>query len=150
VNPAVGGVVLGSDPAFTQWLQQQSPGRGTPDELGEALGLYRDLARENEADAQERVGYMLMAGHGARQDRYEGFLWILQAAREGQPSAQYSIGNLYLSGYAFAVNQDAGECWLRKAASSDPRAAQALDKLSVPRQELPECDFPPYEAPGSR
>jgi TPR repeat protein len=122
-------VELDVDPEkdLVAWLRSQSPGKGTSAELKEALALYKGLADQGNTDAQERIGFMLVAGNGIEPDRSEAFLAFLKAARKGDSSAQYVVGKMYAKGEGIAPNDDAAVCWLRKAAASNiPSARQAL------------------------
>jgi serine/threonine protein kinase/TPR repeat protein len=134
------------------WLRSQSPGKGSRAELKEALGLYQELAKQGRTDAQERIGYMLVAGNGIEPNRYEAFLWFLRAARNGNPSAQYVVGKMYAKGEGWGVSESAAECWLRKAAASKVgparRALVTMGKAKADGELEPapaECRFKPFE-----
>jgi serine/threonine protein kinase/TPR repeat protein len=134
------------------YLRSQSPAKGNTAELKEALALYKGLAQEGDTDAQERIGYMLVAGNGLEANRFEAFLWFLKAARKGDVSAQYVVGKMYSKGEGFAPNDDAAVCWLRKAAAGNvAEARRALVNLgkAKPTGDLDpapsECRFKPFD-----
>jgi TPR repeat protein len=127
------------------WLRSQSPAKGKPAELKEALALYRGLAEQGNTDAQERIGFMLVAGNGIEPDRSEAFLWFLKAARKGDASAQYVVGKMYARGEGIAPNDDAAVCWLRKAAAEKiPPARRALVAMGKAKP-TGDLDPPPRE-----
>jgi uncharacterized protein len=146
-------VALDPEQDLVAWLRSQSPAKGTtPAELKEALQLYRGLAEQGRTEAQERIGYMLVAGNGVEANRFEAFLWFLKAARGGNASAQYVVGKMYAKGEGIAVNDDAAACWLRKAAAGNASAARrALVTMGKAKPtgdlgpEPEECRFKPLE-----
>jgi hypothetical protein len=61
-----------------------------------ALGLWRPLAEQGDADAQFRVGVLYVLGQGGvPQDLAEAAKWYRKAADQGDAKGQAGLGNLY-------------------------------------------------------
>src|SRR5262249_3703626 len=59
-----------------------------------ALKLWRPLAEQGNAQAQNQVGNMFYDGKGVAQDYKEAVRWYRLAAEQGYGSAQYLLGSM--------------------------------------------------------
>jgi hypothetical protein len=64
-----------------------------------ALRLYRPLADQGDAPAQNDLGLMYRDGRGVPQDYAEALTWYRLAADQGNAGAQNSLGVLYQNGH---------------------------------------------------
>ncbi len=89
-----------------------------------AMRLYRPLADQGDARAQNSLGRMYLRGQGASRDYREAMKWFRRAAALGIPDAQYNLGEIYLREYG--VTQDLVEAarWYARAAEQGHVAAQ--------------------------
>jgi TPR repeat protein len=95
-----------------------------------ALKIWRDLAAQGDAEAEDKVGWMYESGYGVKQDYSEAMKWYRIAAKQGNSEADVNISELYRDGKGVA--QDAAEAakWVRKAADQgDPAAELALGEM---------------------
>ncbi|MBV8442167.1 MAG: sel1 repeat family protein, partial [Hyphomicrobiales bacterium] len=72
-----------------------------------AAQLFRPLAEEGDARAQNNLGIMYTNGDGVPRDYSEAVKWFRRSAEQGDASAQTSLGSMYFAGRG--VNQDYGE-----------------------------------------
>jgi len=89
-----------------------------------ALRIAEPLARQGDAQSQNRLGVMYRYGRGVRQDDEEAAKWYRKAADQGHAAAQFNLGTLYFAGRG--VRQDDAEAakWFRKAADQGYSSAQ--------------------------
>jgi len=97
-------------------------GRG---DFGQALSLWRPLAENGNASAQNNLGYMFQRGEGVSPNSAEAVRWWLLAASNGLADAQNNLGVSYASG--FGVTEDPVEAvkWYRLAAVQGHSMAQS-------------------------
>ena len=95
----------------------------------DAVGRYRKLAEQGNAQAQCRLGLCYANGQGVKQDYAEAVKWFRKAAEQGNVLAQYNLGVCCLNGTG--ANKDPAEAvkWFRKAA--DQGLAQAQYNLGL-------------------
>lgn len=93
-------------------------------DYGNAMRLYRSLADQGDARAQNSLGRMYLRGQGASRDYREATKWFRRAAALGMADAQYNLGEIYLREYG--VEQDMVEAarWYTRAAEQGHAAAQ--------------------------
>lgn len=86
--------------------------------------IYRDLAGQGHADAQNALGDMYLKGLGVSRNEREALRWFRRAAALGQAGAQFNLGQLYLKGVG--VDQDLLEAarWYSRAAEQGHVQAQ--------------------------
>ncbi len=72
-----------------------------------ALRLWRPLAEQGDARAQNNLGSMYLKGLGVPQDNAEAAKWFRKAAEQGLAEAQNSLGSSYAEGWG--VPQDYAE-----------------------------------------
>jgi TPR repeat protein len=89
--------------------------RGEP---SEAVGLWRPLAQDGNAQAQLFLGYAYAKGKGVAPDPGQSFRWYLEAARQGLPEAQYEVGLRYEVGDGVAADVAEAEFWYQRATST--------------------------------
>ena len=82
-----------------------------------ALGLFRPLADQGQAQAQVSMGLMYGSGHGVAQDDTEAAKWYRLAADQGHSYAQFMLGLLYASGHGVPQNYVLAYMWLELAAA---------------------------------
>jgi TPR repeat protein len=86
-----------------------------------AYTLWRPLADQGNAEAQELIGNMYIAGVVVKQDYAEGVKWIQKAAEQGYEVAQWRLSLIYRHGW-FGAKQDWAEAlfWEFLAAKKIP------------------------------
>jgi hypothetical protein len=88
------------------------------------MWLWRPLAEQGVALAQNNLGVMYAKGRGVPQDDAEAVKWYRLAAEQGNADAQYNLGVMYEKGEG--VPQDYAEAvkWYRLAAEQGQALAQ--------------------------
>ena len=89
-----------------------------------ALRLLGPRAKQGDARAQSKLGYMYAEGLGVPQDWAEAAKWFRKAAEQGDARAQVCLGNAYSLGEG--VPQDYAEAakWFREAGEQGEACAQ--------------------------
>lgn len=89
-----------------------------------AIRLYRPLADQGDARAQNSLGRMYLRGQGASKDYPSAMKWFRRAAALGIADAQYNLGEIYLR--ELGVEQDLVEAarWYTRAAEQGHMNAQ--------------------------
>lgn len=94
-------------------------GRGTTQNIDEAVKWYRKAAEQGSAIAQNAYGWLCANGKGVTQDYCEAVKWYHQSAVRGNANGQFWLGWCYGNGNG--VTQDYYEAvkWYRKAAEQN-------------------------------
>jgi TPR repeat protein len=102
------------------------PALPTTDEVERIL----NLAKQGNADAQNRLGLIYYNGEGVAKNYEEAAYWFRQAAEKGHASAQVDLGNMYCDG--LGVTQDyvqAVSCFKKAAEQGFPMAQNDLGTM---------------------
>jgi len=83
----------------------------------EVAAFVRTAAEAGSAEAQARLGQMLLDGDGVAQDAGQAFAWFERAARAGHLDAANMVGRCYDLGWGVAVDKSAAAAWFRQAAA---------------------------------
>ena len=103
-----------------------------------ALRLWRPLADQGNAYAQDNLGEMYAPGQGVPQDYSQAIKWYRLAADQGYAVAQYHLGQMYfsagvpqdhvqahkwfnLAASRYAASQKKTATWRRRRATPSPR-----------------------------
>jgi len=86
------------------------------EQYDKALPIFKALAKENHAGAQDYIGECYYKGKGVELDYDEAILWYRRAANQGYAQAQKNLGTCYLNGNGIALNYDKAMEFFRKAA----------------------------------
>jgi TPR repeat protein/serine/threonine protein kinase len=91
-------------------------GDGTPENLREALRLYRECANMGNARCQRTLGWFYQDGRILPKNLSEASKWYRKAAEQGDSESQYELALMYLGGRG--VKQDSSEAakWFIKRA----------------------------------
>ncbi len=89
-----------------------------------ALRLFRPLAEQGDASAQNALGWMYREGSGVNQDFKEAMKWYRLAAEHGSAQAQYNLGVMYYQGSGVAKDLHEAMKWYRAAATQGEAQAQ--------------------------
>jgi uncharacterized protein len=89
-----------------------------------ALRLFRSLAEQGNADAQNDLGWAYEQGIGVQQDFKEAIRWYRLAAEQGYAPAQYSLGVIYYNGRGVPKNLREAIKWYQLAAEQGNSRAQ--------------------------
>ena len=89
-----------------------------------ALQIWRDLAEQGDAAAQNNIGYMYENGQGTSQDYTEAVKWWRRAAAQGVVAAQHNLGVMYATGRGVPHNDAEAVKWYRLAAERGFAKAQ--------------------------
>jgi len=90
-----------------------------------AYRLWKPMAQQGDAIAQNNLGVMYYYGQGVRHYYTEALKWLRRAAEQGLPAAQFNLGLMYANGQG--VPQDYAEAvkWYQKAAQQGYAEAQS-------------------------
>jgi uncharacterized protein len=106
---------------------------------GAALPWVTAAANAGLAQAQLRLGRMLLAGEGTAKDEDAGFAWFARAAEAGEIEAHNMLGRCYENGWGIAPDADRAARHCAIAACAGDGWAQYnlghlfLDGIGVPR-----------------
>lgn len=89
-----------------------------------ALSIWRPLAEQGDARAQNNLGILYRNGEGLVQDFDQARSWLLRSAAQGHAQAQYSLGVMYDYGYGLAQNYTEALRWYQQAAALGNADAQ--------------------------
>ena len=96
------------------------PPQYTPADVEPAMRARWDDAKawhaEPHADAQERLGHMLLEGVGTEADPAGASEWLMKASERGSVPAQLALAKLYDEGGAIDRNEAESFRWYRAAA----------------------------------
>ena len=83
----------------------------------QALRLWRPLATQGDAEAQQNLGRMYEIGRGVPKDKAQAILWYRKAAEQDNAAAQYRLGMTYIYGQKPTADDIVvGLSWFEKAA----------------------------------
>ena len=103
-----------------------------------AFRLWRPLAEQGEAKAQNNLGVMYDKGLGAAQDYAEAVKWYRRAAEQGFADAQYNLGVMYSKGQGVAQDYVQAHKWLNLAAtkgdSDSVKGRNIVARVMTPQQ----------------
>jgi TPR repeat protein len=96
-----------------------------------ALPLFEKAAEQDDAAAQNKLGYMYQEGVGVKQNYAEAIRWYTKAAEGGIPDAQKRLGFMYKHGEGVKQNYAEAARWYTKAAEQGDASAQVdLDEIA--------------------
>ena len=90
-----------------------------------ALRLFRPLAEQGHASAQNNLGGMYDNGQGVPQNYAEAMKWYRLAADQGNAFAQSNLGIMYRNAYGVPQNDVEAVKWFRLAADQGNALAQS-------------------------
>ena len=103
-----------------------------------ALRLFRSLAEQGDATAQEHLGVMYENGLGVPEDYAEAVLWYRRAADQGLKTAQWLLGTMYETGYGVQQDYVQAHMWYNLSAAQGWGAAAEnrtmLERAMTPAQ----------------
>lgn len=100
-------------------------GWGVEQDLGKAVGLFREAAKKGLRAAENNLGEMYMRGLGVDQNYRKAFEWCLRAAEKGDSDAQNNLGVMYAEGLGVEQDFAAAMTWFQKSAKQGNVEAQA-------------------------
>jgi TPR repeat protein len=89
-----------------------------------ALGLWRPLAKQGDADAQFYLGVLYESGQGVLRNDAEAIKWYRKAAEQDDAVAQFNLGIMYAKGEGVPQNDGEAAHWYRLAADQGLAGAQ--------------------------
>ena len=96
-----------------------------------AAQLFRPLAEQSDARAQNNLGSMYANGDGVPRDYSEAVKWFRLAANQGNAKAQTTLGVMYMEGHGVAQSYSEAAKWYRLAANQGLAVAQVDLGVSV-------------------
>ncbi|MEJ2454277.1 MAG: tetratricopeptide repeat protein [Candidatus Thiodiazotropha sp.] len=91
---------------------------------------YRDfkaLAEEGDAEAQYRLGMLLLFGQGVKQRVAEGLEWLKRAADNGSYLAANELAQIYTSGREVAPDEQEAMKWIERATQLGKQQPEEAD-----------------------
>jgi TPR repeat protein len=89
-----------------------------------SLRLWRPLAEQGDARAQNNFGLIFDRGQGVPQDYREAMRWYRKAAEQGFAGAQFNLGIMYANGQGVQRDFVVAHMWFILAAASGDGEAQ--------------------------
>ncbi len=96
-------------------------GRG---DYATAIQLWRPLANQGNAYAQNNLGLMYQNGRGVPHDDAAAVSWFQKAVDQGDADAQNNLGFMYQNGRGVQQDDTAAASWFQKAADQGNALAQ--------------------------
>ncbi|WP_232451726.1 tetratricopeptide repeat protein [Histophilus somni] len=111
-----------------QFIKQQN--------YSDAFPLFKQLAEQGEAHAQNNLGLMYTdGGKGITQNYKQAVYWYTQAAEQGYANAQYNLGVMYANGQGVQRNVSKAKQYYRLACDNglniDCQTYAKLDKKGI-------------------
>ncbi|MDR0497668.1 MAG: sel1 repeat family protein [Treponema sp.] len=98
--------------------------------MQKAIILFETLAGQDNAEAQNMLGYCYLNAHGVMEDLGKSTQWFIKAAEKGHAEAQWRVGNSYAYSMGVIENYSTAAEWYNKAAQQgNTRAVEALNKI---------------------
>jgi TPR repeat protein len=116
-------VLLSASSAFAGALEDANAAYDRKD-YTTAVELFRPLAEQGNAKAQDHLGLMYANGQGVAWDDSEATKWYRKAAEQGDADAQFNLGASYQDGFGVARDYRQAAAWYRKAADQGDSDAQ--------------------------
>ena len=98
-----------------------------------ALRIFRQLADQGDANAQDTLGIMYSNGQGVPKDYGEGLKWYRKAADQGHAQAQYSLGSIYYLGLGVTEDYVQAHMWFNLAAAQGDDMARKNSDIVAKR-----------------
>jgi len=89
-----------------------------------ALGEWKLLAEQGDANAQTSLGFMYDEGIGVLQDYKIAIKWFRKAAKQGSGTAQFKLGLMYTYGKGVLQDYKMATKWYRKVGRQGIAEAQ--------------------------
>ncbi len=89
-----------------------------------AFEIFRSLANDGYAPAQDKLAWMYQNGWGVEQSYTQAVSWFRKAAEQGNTEAMASMGLMYYRGWGVPQNYDTSLEWYGKAANQGSEVAQ--------------------------
>jgi len=90
----------------------------------DAMGIWAQLSREGNAEAEFGLGLLYDLGNGTPQDPETAFVWYRLAAEAGMPEAEFNLGAMYDGGRGVARSGERAALWYAKAGAHGHHRAQ--------------------------
>ena len=106
-------------------------GLGVEKDAEKAFSYYKKAAAQGLAEAESRIGHLLLdAGDAMKVDEQDAFSWLESAANQGVAEAQLTMGKLYREGKHVPLSNRKATIWLRKAADQgNDEARKMLEEI---------------------
>ncbi len=91
-----------------------------------SLRIWRPLAEQGHAQAQNNLGLIYDRGQGVPQDYRGAMRWYRKAADQGLADAQFNLGVMYANGQGVPRDYVVAHMWFILAATSGDEEAQML------------------------
>lgn len=94
------------------------------------LEIFRSLAEQGDANAQQALGQMYRNGTGVLQNYAEGLRWYRLAAEQGGSRPQFFVGLMYFQGEGVPQNYVMAHMWFNLAmANGGTEISETFDLL---------------------
>jgi len=104
-----------------------------------AFRLFKSLAEQGDARAQNNLGWMYANGKGVPEDNAKAVYWYRKAAEQGDARAQNNLGWMYANGKGVPEDNAKAVYWYHKAAEQgDARAQNNLGWMYANGKGVPE------------
>ncbi|WP_435938651.1 tetratricopeptide repeat protein [Moraxella bovoculi] len=81
----------------------------------QAFNIFKKLAEQGDAAAQNELSYMYDNGQGVHQDYHQAASWYKKAAEQRYAKAQYNLGSMYADGKGVRQDYAQAVAWYKKA-----------------------------------
>ena len=115
--------MAGAPPAMAQTFQEAVAAYERGDYVV-ALRGFRIYAKQGDASAQRKLGFMYSNGQGVPQDYAEAMKWYRLAAKQGNAPAQYNLGVMYDNGQGVPQDYVQAHKWFNLAASRSQKGSE--------------------------
>jgi len=128
-NEVVRACKLDADHLYSKPLRAGWPYEGDAADLNACyddldLAACEALALANDAQAQQRIGFIYANAKGVEQDDQMALQWFRKAAAQAYPAAEYNLGYMHFWGRGVPEDHALAAAWYLKAAEQDFKLAQ--------------------------
>ena len=103
---------------------------------GTALRIFRQLANQGNANAQNLLGIIYENGRGIPRSYLEAAKWYRKAADQGDANAQYNLGVMYGTGQSVPQDFVLAHMWFNLAAKQGDSTARANRDIVAKRMTV--------------
>jgi len=143
--------VLGNTTASLLLADYSLAGASDAVQMKQARGIYQNLAKRGDRQAQLKLGYLLEQGLGGKVNAQEAAHWYELSANQGEATAQYLLGRMnQLGQLGKSPNYELAKQWYSRAMTNYAPAAVALGFIYETVEDNYKQAFTAYELAANK
>lgn len=124
-------------------LYEESLAQNNKPKLIQSVDIFKELAEDNNAEAQFVLGCFYYKGEGVSQDKARAIAYFTKAANQDHAKSQFNLAQCYNNGDGIAKDEEKANIWYKKAIESGyvlPKSI--LEKLDLSKPSPKETIAP--------